>query len=80
MKREIGAESGRLEIDVHPASSFIDQGDFQTINRQLSIVTVPSDVQYLAKLSTALIPQLQFWHLCWLASVQFSMNLQSQVS
>jgi hypothetical protein len=63
MNRKVGAESGRLGIDVRPASNCIDQIDWQVVNRQLFFETVSSDVQFLAKLSTALMPQLQFWHL-----------------
>jgi hypothetical protein len=56
-------EDDGLETDVRSASSGMDAIDRHEVLRRPSVGIVPILVRYRVRISTALVPQLQLWHL-----------------
>jgi hypothetical protein len=64
---------------VSSVSSGIDVIDGHVVLREPSVVTVSFPVRYGESFTTALVPQLQLWHLHWLVFPQSMGDLHSRL-
>jgi hypothetical protein len=62
-------EDDRLEGGVGSSRGGVDAIDCHNVRRGLSVGLVSVTVRYRMSFFTALVPQLQLWHLRWLVSV-----------
>jgi hypothetical protein len=79
IRRITSAGDGCLETDVRYASSGMDAIDRHEVLLVPSAGIVPIPVRYRVSFSTALVPQLQLWHLYWLVPVRLVGDLHSHV-
>jgi hypothetical protein len=69
-QERINVEDDRTETYAHFASRGMDAIERQEAIIEPSVGTVPVLLRYRVGFSTALVPQLQLWHLHWLVSAQ----------
>jgi len=69
-RRENNVEDNRTETYAQSASRGMDAIERQEAIKEPSIGIVPVLLRYRVGFSTALVPQLQLWHLYWLVSLQ----------